>query len=271
MDAAINPEVIFGVQVSNVLTGSYAGSNFPGWMNCIGDDCYGGSRLGFMCIDKRLFDQIEATDIRRQNFLEQPVHNYYFGEKSTVTDNIPAYANLKFAAKVSPDGSTSAQYKQDIVVMRYSEAVLLKAEAQARRGEDGAAQATLSKLTTARGASAPVRVVRSVWATAISTTAIATAPFARCSLSRQIFSPCCIGLENSQQSSELLANNSEDLLTCEKAIANRNKSYKSSDRSEVVKPTAQLMKLEVRGSEIIRSRFFYISPTPSLPIQQGGS
>ena len=42
----------------------------------------------------------------------------------------------------------------NIVVMRYSEAVLLKAEAQARRGEDGAAQATLSKLTTARGASA---------------------------------------------------------------------------------------------------------------------
>ncbi len=154
VDAAINPEVIFGVEVSNVLTGSYAGSNFPGWMNCIGDDCYGGSRLGFMCIDKRLFDQIEPNDIRRQNFLEAPVHNYYFGEKSTVTDNVPAYANLKFAAKVSPDGSTSAQYKQDIVVMRYSEAVLLKAEAQARSGQDGEAQATLSKLTTARGASA---------------------------------------------------------------------------------------------------------------------
>ena len=121
-----------------------------------------------------------------------------------------------------------------------------------------------------RGSSPPIRVVRSLCTTSVST-ATATTPFARCSLSRQIFSPCCIGLENSQQSSELLANNSEDLLTCEKAIANRNKSYKSSDRSEVVKPTAQLMKLEVRGGEIIRSRFFYISPTPSLPIQQGGS
>ena len=124
---------------------------------------------------------------------------------------------------------------------------------------------------TTRGTSPPVRVVCSICATAIRTAAAAPPPFARCSLFRQIFSPCCIGLENSQQSSELLANNSEDLLTCEKAIANRNKSYKSSDRSEVVKPTAQLMKLEVRGGEIIRSRFFYISPTPPLPIQQGGS
>ena len=129
----------------------------------------------------------------------------------------------------------------------------------------------LSPPVATRGSSAPIRVVRSVCSTTISTTAIVTSLFARCSLSRQIFSPCCIGLENSQQSSKLLANNSEDLLTCEKAIANRNKSYKSSDRSEVVKPTAQLMKLEVRGSEIIRSRFFYISPTPTLPMQQGGS
>lgn len=154
VDASVNPEVIFGVQVSNVLTGSYAGANYPGWMNCIGDDCYGGSRLGFMCIDKRLYDQIEPNDIRRRNFLDQPVHNYYFGDKSKVTDNIPAYANLKFGAKVSPDGATDAQYKQDIVMMRYSEAVLLKAEAQARLHQDGAAQATLTKLTAARGASA---------------------------------------------------------------------------------------------------------------------
>lgn len=154
VDMAINPEVIFGVKVSNVLTGSYPGSNYPGWMNSIGDDCYGGSRLGFMSIDKRLYDKIEANDIRRQNFLSQPVHDYPFGTKSNVTDNIPMYANLKFAAKVSPGGGADAQYKQDIVVMRYSEAVLLKAEAQARLHQDGLAQATLTKLTTARGASA---------------------------------------------------------------------------------------------------------------------
>ena len=127
----------------------------------------------------------------------------------------------------------------------------------------------LSTLITTRGTS--VLITRAACATTVSTATTTPPLFARCSLSRQIFSPCCIGLENSQQSSELLADDSEDLLTCKKAIANRNKSYKSSDRSEVVKPTAQLMKLEVRGSEIIHSRFFYISPTPSLPIQQGGS
>ncbi len=154
LDPAVNPEAIFGVMVSNVLTGSYTGSNFPGWMNCIGDDCYGGSRLGFMCIDRRLFEQIDPADIRRQNFLDHAVSGYYFGSKSNATDNVPVYANLKFAAKVSPGGATDAQYKQDIVMMRYSEAVLLKAEAQARSGQDGLAQATLTKLTTARGASA---------------------------------------------------------------------------------------------------------------------
>ena len=122
----------------------------------------------------------------------------------------------------------------------------------------------LSITTTACGASSPIRVVRSIWTPALST-ATAAALFARCSLFRQIFFPCCIGLKNSQQSSELLANNSEDLLTCEKAIANRNKSYKS-----IVKPTAQLMKLEVRGGEIIHSRFFYISPPhPSLYNREG--
>ena len=42
----------------------------------------------------------------------------------------------------------------------------------------------LSTLTTARGTSSPVRVVRSIWAATVRATPAATAPFARCSLSR---------------------------------------------------------------------------------------
>ena len=83
----------------------------------------------FLCIDERLYNQIPDTDYRKNNFLPAAANPF------------PAYANIKFYNET---------YRTDEIFMRLSEAYLLKAEAEARDGNDAAAQQTLYDLVSKR-------------------------------------------------------------------------------------------------------------------------
>lgn len=83
----------------------------------------------FLCIDERLYNQIPDTDYRKNNFLPAAANPF------------PAYANIKFYNET---------YRTDEIYMRLSEAYLLKAEAEARDGNDAAAQQTLYDLVSKR-------------------------------------------------------------------------------------------------------------------------
>lgn len=127
------PETIWGYGWTDAT--SIGNRAFAAFMSVIGSS-YGGV-LGNACyvaIDNRLYDQIPDTDYRKYCFLPsnwEPV-------KGRV---IPKYANVKFATQ---------SFYQDEIYMRLAEAYLLKAEAEARGGNDAAAQQTLFDLVSER-------------------------------------------------------------------------------------------------------------------------
>ena len=101
---------------------------------------YAGLDYAPRLIDKRLYDQIPSTDIRK---------TMYQDAAGSITPNIPAdqsattwrlpYANLKFGFQQG--------FVQDYVYMRVSEMVLIEAEALARQaGKSGEAAVALKKL-----------------------------------------------------------------------------------------------------------------------------
>lgn len=85
----------------------------------------------YPCIDERLYNQIPDSDYRKANFMAE------------ADDEVgsPAYATLKF---------DTPTFNEDEIFMRLSEAYLLKAEAEARGGNDAAAQQTLYDLVSVR-------------------------------------------------------------------------------------------------------------------------
>lgn len=139
------PETIFGYDYS--ATTGKGTSSFPGWMNIKSDGGYGGSQGNWMAIDQRLYDQISATDYRKKNFVGTDFVEYKY-PSSQQPDKHYKYYSYKFAAP-PVDGTTPA-YNQDEIYMRTSEMILLKAEAEARAGQDGNAQTTLYSLAHER-------------------------------------------------------------------------------------------------------------------------
>lgn len=129
------PETVWGYTWADAT--SLGNRSFAAFMSVIGSS-YGGV-LGNACyvaIDSRLYDQIPATDYRKECFLDADL-------EVAPGKVIPKYANLKFATQ---------SFYQDEVYMRLAEAYLLKAEAEARGGNDAAAQQTLFDLVSKRDA-----------------------------------------------------------------------------------------------------------------------
>lgn len=141
-DLALN-EVILGYDYKQSKQAST--SSFHGWMSITNTGGYGGSQGGWFSIDQRLYDQISNTDYRKKNFLAEPQEWTYKGFEPMTH---PKYSNYKFAAPAKSE--TTPDYQQDVIYMRVSEMILLKAEAEARSGNDAAAQATLYTLASAR-------------------------------------------------------------------------------------------------------------------------
>lgn len=130
------PETIWGYKWTDAT--SIGNRSFASFISVLASG-YGGvvGNSYYIGIDNRLYDQIPDSDYRKSNFLAEAV-TLQVGDK---LKTIPQYANTKFA---------SANFQQDEVYMRLSEAYLLKAEAEARGGNSAAAQQTLYDLVSKR-------------------------------------------------------------------------------------------------------------------------
>lgn len=140
----LDKETIFGHEYSSNT--SKAQSSFPAWMNIYGEGGYGGSQqTSWMAIDQRLYDRISETDYRKKNFVDEPFEYIYPVSEQPVT--VDKYVQIKFATTAIRDQTA---YNQDEIYMRASEMYLAKAEAEARSGNDAAAQNTLYQLVSKR-------------------------------------------------------------------------------------------------------------------------
>jgi hypothetical protein len=140
----LDKETIFGHEYSSNT--SKAQSSFTAWMNIYGEGGYGGSQqTSWMAIDQRLYDRIPETDYRKKNFVSEPFDYVYPVSEQPVT--VDKYVQTKFATTVIRDNTA---YNHDEIYMRASEMYLAKAEAEARSGNDAAAQNTLYQLVSKR-------------------------------------------------------------------------------------------------------------------------
>ncbi|MCL1933226.1 MAG: RagB/SusD family nutrient uptake outer membrane protein [Candidatus Azobacteroides sp.] len=135
-------EIIYGFDYDQTIGGT---SSFHGWMNVLSDGGYGGSQGSRSAIDNRLYDKIHESDYRKTNFLADPMEHTYAGDDVPIT--LPKYTNMKFAA---PAHTGQPNYVQGEIFLRTSEALLMNAEAHARKNEDAAARTALNTLLAAR-------------------------------------------------------------------------------------------------------------------------
>ena len=121
---------------------------------------YGNFLTSSFRIDDRLYNKIADDDYRKDNF-----HTEYGGlfaaagtgsfiDAGTTTE-VSTYWNTKFANNVGLTGevgpnTVTQQNRADYAFVRLSEAYLMKAEAQAKLGDDGGAKSTLNVLLSAR-------------------------------------------------------------------------------------------------------------------------
>lgn len=124
--SATLPETIYAYTWA--MATSLENRSFASWISRTATDNASNKGI-YVAIDNRLYDQIPATDYRKKNFMAAAEGKY------------PAYTNLKF---------DTPTYRTDEIYMRLSEAYLLKAEAEARGGDDAAAQQTLFELVSNR-------------------------------------------------------------------------------------------------------------------------
>lgn len=125
-----NPEWMWGQIITSQTTTIYA--SFFSMMDNTSPG-YAGALAVYKSIDKNLYEQIPATDVRKEIF-NDPAR--------TIRPTLPAYAQLKFR---DPGGFTG-----DYVFMRVAEMYLIEAEAQARQGKTTEAQQTLFNLVSKR-------------------------------------------------------------------------------------------------------------------------
>lgn len=124
--SATLPETIWAYTWSSGT--SLENRSFASWISRTAID-NANNKGRYICIDNRLYDKIPDTDYRKACF------------NPTAEGGYPAYITTKF---------DTPTYRVDEIYMRLSEAYLLKAEAEARAGNDAAAQQTLYALVSKR-------------------------------------------------------------------------------------------------------------------------
>lgn len=148
MNFAENPEALYGfgwqyggggsiASYNNFLTGSYR-------------------------IDDRLYNKIDDNDFRKDNFHPEKADHLFYqpGNNSFIDGGSPVevgtYWSTKFANNVGLGGGVvgnSNNCKQntiDFAYVRLAEVILMKAECQARSGDESGAKTTLNTLLAAR-------------------------------------------------------------------------------------------------------------------------
>jgi len=148
---AVNPETILGY---NVTSSFYAqAAVFFGLTSMFSS--YSSSKSTAR-IDDRLYNKINANDVRKDAFLDFEVGDYKFAVNGAVA-KIPSYASMKFSSTdaLNNDGTAGAgtpasTTKCDYTKFRLSEVYLMLAEAQNASSDASGAKATLNALLAAR-------------------------------------------------------------------------------------------------------------------------
>ncbi len=143
LNAAIMTECVLG------WTGGNATYVRTDWFNPFGNK-QGAGTSGFLRIDDRLYNQIDANDYRKDAFQGSAAFGPYVNSTGT-TITVPSYVSFKFAASIGLGASDnkSPNVSSDIL-FRASEAYLMKAEAQLNSGNESGAKTTLNTLLAAR-------------------------------------------------------------------------------------------------------------------------
>ena len=129
-DQISNPGWIWGADITAETSGLYAsffshmGNLNPGYAGLLGV---------YKSIDKRLYEEIDENDIRKE---------WFVGADETEEYEIPQYANVKFVDETFFEG--------DLVYMRVAEMLLIEAEARALSGDDSGAAQALYELVSER-------------------------------------------------------------------------------------------------------------------------
>ena len=146
MNFDINPEALYGF----------------GWQYGGGGTLFSyGNFLTSSCrIDDRLYLKIDNNDYRKDNFHPEGGQTFTSPGNESFIDGgtlleVDDYWNTKFANNVGLESNAGPanvvnQNRGDFSFVRLSEAILMKAEAQARQGDDGGAKTTLNTLLAAR-------------------------------------------------------------------------------------------------------------------------
>lgn len=143
LNNAVNPEVILGFPLGTANTYHHS------YTNPFGEGAGGVSRA-YKRIDNRLYEQIAENDFRKEVFMEEAFGNYTY-PRNNIVAYIPAYTNTKFAATHGLGSNDRIEVgRVTTYYMRSSEALLMKAEAQAQLGDEAGAKATLNQLLAAR-------------------------------------------------------------------------------------------------------------------------
>ncbi|MDD4820656.1 MAG: RagB/SusD family nutrient uptake outer membrane protein [Flavobacteriales bacterium] len=120
------PETIWGYKwVQNTTNQN---NSFSSHISTNVAGAYGGEGSGWKIIDERLYNQIQATDWRKDLFYATATPITYVSS-TTQTITVTALSNKKFNA---------AEYNNDEIYLRAAEAYYIKAEAQARSTGDAA-------------------------------------------------------------------------------------------------------------------------------------
>ena len=134
-------ECIWGASINNENSTSYASffsmiDNYsPG---------YAGALKQYKCIDKRLYDSMNPNDVRKGCFAnEDSIYTPRVDAAALALAPLAPYIAAKF---VDTEGSFVADY----IYMRVAEMYYIKAESQARLGNETAAKATLDVISNHR-------------------------------------------------------------------------------------------------------------------------
>ena len=148
MNFELNPEALYGF-----------GWQYGGGGRIV---TYANTWGGSYRIDDRLYDKIDPNDYRKDNFHPQIPADfptiYYAGASSFIDggqSNVPTYWTSKFTNNVGLGGkvgnsNVTVRNRVDYAFIRLSEIYLMKAEIQARTGDEGGAKNTLNTLLNAR-------------------------------------------------------------------------------------------------------------------------
>lgn len=146
MNFEMNPEAIYGF----------------GWQYGGGGSVlsYNNFWTGSFRIDDRLYNKIADNDYRKDNFHPEAGGSFYPAGTNSFIDGgttleVTTYWTSKFANNVGIGGTVGSttvalQNRADYAFIRLSEAYLMKAECQAKLGDDAGAKATLNELLAAR-------------------------------------------------------------------------------------------------------------------------